>query len=562
MSFGPEFIWYIVEDLKKYIHRRVYRIDGGDNCVVITFAGNIVLLLSWGAQSCGIAQINESEKKSIIENSKQIPPIVNILKSQLMGAEFTFIEQVRRDRMLKFEFKKTVGAGFTNTRFLILETMERYSNLVITDANNVIIETAKHIHPSDNAYRSVLPGQMYVLPPEFTGISLEQWLSSPDMSTLSDIAGFGRKLIKILETQNLIFCKNNLSRFYISNDQCCMVPQAIGSYITVFPTQLTQAKTFTGANEICRAAVLDTIISSDSNYERKKILDFIKHAITRRERQTKDINELLNGEDIEEYQRRGNLILANIWQIKQKSSKAEISYIDSNCKNITETLTLDPTMTPSQNASALFAKYKKISAARARAAKILATVQAELCELNEQLAIASCIEDYEGLNQLADELGIKESTHKQKKHQQQTKLPPHKRFDLGYAIILAGLSAKGNRYVTFKIADSSDIWFHVQGIPGSHVILRYTTTPTEDEKHTAIAFCASLAAYFSKGRENKKQRVDFTQRKFVSPIRGGLANVTYKEFESITADASFWQEYIMTLNIPTAMNAAHIAETS
>jgi predicted ribosome quality control (RQC) complex YloA/Tae2 family protein len=290
MSFGPELIWYTAEYLEKYTSRRVYKIDGGDSWITITLAGNLLLLLSWGTRSCGAAVINESDKRSLLSSSKQTPPIINILKSQLGGSEFTSIKQIRRDRIIKLEFKKTVGAGFTNTRHLILEAMERYSNLVITDENNIVIETAKHIHPSDNMYRSVLPGQVYIMPPEFTGISLEQWLSSPDMSTLKNVAGFGKKFIKILSAQDLNFCTKHLADFYLCDNINRMIPQCIENYMTIFPVVLPAAKTFSDTCEFGRSAVLDPIISVDTNQERKKILNYIKHEITRRERQTEDIN--------------------------------------------------------------------------------------------------------------------------------------------------------------------------------------------------------------------------------------------------------------------------------
>jgi len=114
-------------------------------------------------------------------------------------------------------------------------------------------------------------------------------------------------------------------------------------------------------------------------------------------------------------------------------------------------------------------------------------------------------------------------------------------------LVYAGLSSRGNRYVTFSLAKPDDIWFHVQGVPGSHVILRYNLSPADEERNTAVEFCASLALHFSKARGNKNQRVDYTKRKYVSPIRGGEANVTYREFKSITADEEFWAELLQKI---------------
>ena len=122
-------------------------------------------MLSWGAQNCGIAVISEKAKKDLIASARQTPPIVNALKSNISGAELTGVCQLNRDRIIRLTFTKTIGAGFSNTRHLILETMERYSNLIFTDENDTVLETAIHIHPADNRFRSVLSCQPYSMSP-------------------------------------------------------------------------------------------------------------------------------------------------------------------------------------------------------------------------------------------------------------------------------------------------------------------------------------------------------------------------------------------------------------
>ena len=130
--------------------KRVRKLEGGDSWVAVSVFGGTVLLLSWGSQNCGIAVISEKEKKELLAGSKQTPPIVNALKSSISGAELTGVCQLNRDRIIRLTFTKIIGAGFSNTRHLTLEMMERYSNLIFTDENETILETAKHIHPADN----------------------------------------------------------------------------------------------------------------------------------------------------------------------------------------------------------------------------------------------------------------------------------------------------------------------------------------------------------------------------------------------------------------------------
>ena len=152
------------------------------------------------------------------------------------------------------------------------------------------------------------------------------------------------------------------------------------------------------------------------------------------------------------------------------------------------------------------------------------------------MAIIQSMDDTESLALVEEELGIKNAKQRNVKKKTAAPLPPHKRFDLEYALVFVGFSSKGNRYVTFKLANADDIWFHAQGVPGAHVILRFTSAPTEEEKDKAIKFCASLAAKYSRNGDNPGQRVDYTLRKYVSPIKGGEANVTYRNFSSISAE--------------------------
>ena len=539
ISFGPELIWIWSRMFEKYIGRRVQKLEGGDTWMAVSISGGIVMLFSWGAQNCGTAVISEKEKKDLLSSARHTPPIVNALKSNISGAELTEVCQLNRDRIIRFSFTKKVGAGFEYRRHLTLEAMERYSNLILTDENDIILETAKHIHPADNRYRSVLPGQPYMMPPEFSGISLEEWLKDPSSGLLTTVAGFGRKLLERLSEMDPKRSTGLLSGFYRHDSEVkSYVPQIIKKYMTALPELLEGASLLTGADmqNTGRIAVLSPIADNAFDKRQKAIAGHIEREINRRERQTEDIERLFNEEDAEKYKRYGDALVANSWQISQGASEASVAYWNSKGDEVKETVPLDPRLSAAKNAARYFAKYKKIISARERAAAVLAKVKEELEDLREQMAIVMSLDDTDSLALVEEELGIKGIKElKAGKKKSAPPLPPHKRFDLGYALVFAGLSSKGNRYVTFKLAKPDDIWFHAQGVPGAHVILRFTAAPTEEENENALKFCASLAAKYSKNGNAPGQRVDYTLRKYVSPIRGGEANVTYREFKSIAA---------------------------
>ena len=67
----------------------------------------------------------------------------------------------------------------------------------------------------------------------------------------------------------------------------------------------------------------------------------------------------------------------------------------------------------------------------------------------------------------------------------------------GYAI-LVGQSARDNDRLTFNVADPQDLWLHVAGMPGSHVIVR---NPDRGEvPRPVVKRAAELAAFHSKAR--------------------------------------------------------------
>lgn len=539
LSFGPELIWSWSRELSALAGRRVQRVEGGGSAVIISLAGGAELLLSWGAQNCGAAMISARDKKSLLAAARQTPPITNAVKSHLTGAQLVSVAQLHRDRILEFTFRKTIGAGFSTERRLVLEIMERFSNLVMTDENGLIIETAKHIHPADNSFRTVLPGVPYHMPPLFGGAALEEWLAAPREDTLTKVAGIGRPLLKILSAYPAGLAAEYLRGLY-DDSSATMTAQRIGKYVTALPELLPEAEKLpdgaTGAL-IALAPMKDGTIEN----RRKNIVKHIEKEITRRERQLGDIRRLLADESPARFKLWGELIVANMWNVKHGVSEAELTGYDKDGNEISHKVPLDPRISPSQNSAAYFAKYKKIVSAQERAASLVQKVEDELDDLREELALASSVDDAQALVMLEEELGMAKPQQK-RGGKKEPQLSPHVRFEFEKAIVCAGLSAKGNRWLTFRFASPEDWWFHAQGVPGAHVIMRQTSALTDEEFEELAAFCASLAVFYSKAKAEPRHRVDYTRRKYVSPIRGGEANVTYKEFSTIAGEPALWSE--------------------
>lgn len=84
--------------------------------------------------------------------------------------------------------------------------------------------------------------------------------------------------------------------------------------------------------------------------------------------------------------------------------------------------------------------------------------------------------------------------------------------------VLVGRNDAANDYLSVKLARANDWWFHVRGMPGSHVVLR--VSGGEDPGRDILESAAAIAAHHSKARNGGKTSVVCTRAKNVSK-RGG-----------------------------------------
>lgn len=84
--------------------------------------------------------------------------------------------------------------------------------------------------------------------------------------------------------------------------------------------------------------------------------------------------------------------------------------------------------------------------------------------------------------------------------------------------VLAGRTDQDNDRLSLKIAKANDWWFHVKGLPGSHVVLQ--VPPGEEPDNATLKLAAGVAAWHSRKREAKQVAVSCTQARYVTKPRG------------------------------------------
>lgn len=84
--------------------------------------------------------------------------------------------------------------------------------------------------------------------------------------------------------------------------------------------------------------------------------------------------------------------------------------------------------------------------------------------------------------------------------------------------VYAGRTDSANDYLSLELARPGDLWFHIRGMPGSHVVLQVPEDRTPDRAARELA--AGIAAYHSKARSAGTVAVSCTEARHVSKPRG------------------------------------------
>ncbi len=228
----------------------------------------------------------------------------------------------------------------------------------------------------------------------------------------------------------------------------------------------------------------------------------------------------------ETYRQKGDLILANLRQLKTGMESVELPGYDG----VPVALTLDPGRTPKENAEAYFRKYKKAKAGLPLIEARLRRTDEEISLIQSRLAELEAIEDDDALRRLLQETR-RGTPYKQGRKEKRRKPVAgdsriRKILFSGWEILIGG-NAAANDELTTKLARPDDLWLHAEGLPGSHVLVRNPLK--RDIPSDILLKAAALAALHSKGKTAGKVPITYTLARFVRKPKGakpGLVHLT------------------------------------
>ena len=97
--------------------------------------------------------------------------------------------------------------------------------------------------------------------------------------------------------------------------------------------------------------------------------------------------------------------------------------------------------------------------------------------------------------------------------------------------VLVGRTDVDNDSLSFRVARPEDWWFHLRGMPGSHVILQGPLGADPDRP--TLQRVAAIAAYHSKPRDAGVVAVSGTRVRDVSKPRGAKAGTVHIRNEKV-----------------------------
>jgi len=328
---------------------------------------------------------------------------------------------------------------------LQFEFTGRYTNAILLDGNEVVIEALRHID-ADSSFRVIRPGiKLQAIPPINRQV-VDQPIDNIDEYLTQKYLDFEAKRIRGLKKQKLLTVSKKRAKLQKILDQ--------------LPNPKSLAK------------------------EEKR------------------------------YQNYGNLILANLHQIKPYDTK--LKTYDFEGKEITIPLPKD--ILPNRMSEYFFNQAKRM---RNKAKNIHIEQNNLSTQINFYSNMYHAIENAKDSHEL-ELLMPKRGKSKRKKE----KIKECEMFWIDDYKVFIGRNSKENQML-LGMAKSNDIWMHIRNIPSSHLIIR---TDKQNLPESVIKKAAKLCVDFSLTQAGDYE-VDYCKRRFVKIQEG--SNVEYDKYKTV-----------------------------
>lgn len=549
------------------------------DALVLTIKNNRIqyrLFLSANA-SLPLAYLTEENRKSPLT----APNFCMVLRKHLGSAKILDISQPGFERIIRITAEHLDEMGDLSVKHLVIELMGKYSNIILLNNEEKVLDSIKHVSMLVSSVREILPGKDYFIPAQDGRINpFEADLSyfkntvitkpvSIGKAIYTSLTGFSPQLANeicnlsdvdadqatsSLNSENVSTLFNNFSKFislikagefsptiYYGKNS---VPKAFAAFkLSIYEDM--ESKAFPDLSSL-----LEEFYNSKDKTDRirQKSADLkklITNAISRTANKL-DIfaKQLKDTENRDKFRIYGELITTYGYQAKEGDKQLICTDYYSG-KEVS--INLDTSIPIMANAKKYFDKYARLK--RTYEAVLIQQDEAKT-ELSHLDSIKMSLDIAENENDLAEirkELensGYAKKTvmsGKKGKAKEAKGSPLHFISSDGFDIYV-GKNNIQNDYLTFKLATGNDWWFHAKKCAGSHVLL---ITNGKEVPDRAFEEAGKLAVHYSSANtsslpagDGTKHDVDYVQKKEVKKPNGAKPGfVIYYTNYSLTSDS-------------------------
>ncbi|MEG4171640.1 MULTISPECIES: NFACT RNA binding domain-containing protein [unclassified Microcoleus] len=496
------------------------------------------------------------------------------LRHQLSGLALVSIAPVSSwERVIDLQFAKRPGEPAL--WHLYAEIMGKYSNVILTAQDNLVVTCAHQVSAKQSTVRPIQTGQPYEMPPSLTDAvpslseSQNRWQSRISLvpgqlkgNLLKNYRGMSKALVLSMirsasldpeqSTDSLnpddwqqlfqrwlywLQCLEN-SKFHpiFTREGYTVIdwPTPENHNVGAVPPCPPSDSSISSVQELLNSYYTGEINQEVFAQLRHQLTQKLNNVLAKLRLKANTFKERLQqSADADTHKSQADLLMANLqhWEPGMKS----ISLPDFETEKPV-IISLNPEKNAVQNAQALYKKHQKLKRARIAVEPLLAAVQEEIDYLEQVEVALSVLETYRNTQDLQTLAEIREELIQQK----YLDVPDYRSTDKNAAIefhryqtpsgfeLLIGRNNRQNDQLTFRTANDYDLWFHTLEIPGSHALLRLKPGTVAEE--TDLQFAADMTAYYSRARHSEQVPVVYTEPKYVYKPKGAKPGmVVYKQ---------------------------------
>lgn len=519
---------------------------------------------------------NESRKSPMTA-----PNFCMLLRKHLGSAKILEISQPGLERIIRIKTEHLDEMGDISVKQLVIELMGKYSNIILLDDEQKVIDSIKHVSMLVSSVREILPGRNYFVPEQEGRINpfeadkdyfiniISNKPTTVGKAIYTSLTGFSPQLAN--EICTLSGLDADLSTASLNTNDVTKLFDNFKLFINLIKNGEFTPTIYYGANLEPKAfsafslsiyenlenksfdslsSLLEEFYNSKDKNDRirQKSTDLkklITNAISRTANKL-DIfaKQLRDTENRDKFRVYGELITTYGYQANE-GDKVLIctDYYTGNEVKIN----LDTSIPVMANAKKYFDKYSRLKRTYEAVLTQKEEANDELSHLESIKMSLDLAENEEDLAEIRKELEnsgyVKKTGNsgKKGKAKEVKGSPLHFISSDGFDIYI-GKNNIQNDYLTFKLATNGDWWFHAKKAAGSHVLLitkgKEVPDRTFEEAGKLAVHYSSLNTSSSPTGDGTKHDVDYVQKKEVKKPNGAKPGfVVYYTNFSLTTDS-------------------------